>query len=1178
MRRLLLLPLLLAVLVWVDCQSVHAAATLVTWLDNSSGTGQEDNFVVERRIGQTGSFTDINHPAQNAKAYTDTTVSVGTEYCYRVKAVNTAGSSAFGNTACKTVVAVAGMPASAIADARYSLGYLVCDYYTNVSGNDSTNNTPGTNDLNTCIKDAYDNQLVAFLSACGTYRISTTLKMYEWIGWNSSTNAAISSPPFNTNILRGTHLCGGVVRPIVKLNASASGFTDAANPRPMIAVRTFEAQNSGAVVGTAPSNPLGLPSNFRNRDAQCFQTFIEGIDFHTNANAGAIGVVFPCAQGSGFFNSTITATSSYAGMVGLPGRNSVTANISVTGGQYCFRSGPNVPNSTYNGTAGIVVVGLTCTGQTTTTLIFEEDVPPVLVGFDLTKSSDGSAILANLESVLVDGKISMSGSAADDLAINNVNSRNMYVREVWVTGSTSLIRSNGNTVAGSGTWAKIIEYVTNDQFSKDASTNPTTFPGYTAGNARFEARSIINGVLGAAGNPVVLTANSAATPSADLLSRHVWTSLPSFEDGAYEDPRNYSGVSYLGLDPETNSTTGTISTSALQSAINSASGANFGTYAGRVVIPRGSLYINGNITVPANVKLIGAGPRVSVIAQADSWAPTSAVPMLTTADDASATTYVGFLSLWIKTQPTATDFVSFLKWRGGKNSSSAALLLDAQFLAKFVGSGPTNQPRKAVEFTGNGGGRHWISFTPEQIKSTDRNTGYCIICLSSNTQPLSIYGCNSEAGKWVAAPQGVDIKVVSSNAGFRCYGIKREGSSRIATIADSSNVGLFGVGAISTNIGDNLNGGLQVTGGSSNILIANVTVRDMAQISNNESMIREAITGETAFSTVPYPNGIAIYKRGTIFDDPFMTSPPSNPPSFQSATVNAINTVDICFVIFDGTPMLPSTGATGFTFTVNTVSKTPTSVVLTSTSCYRATFAASTITVNTQVVTVAYTPGNITAGGTGTPAAAAFTSQTASNLLSGSTPPVLLHTRYQFYRFYDDWDTSLPYFSTENVPLRAHIGSLFRVVMKVTNTVAQAASEPLFPYISIDGAAAVPLPDTCTSSPVAFADVPELGSYVPLTTRRLTQDQATFVQGYYIESTGAAVPIQWPAPSSETEIGIPIQICPTATVAQTFRLSLYRAGGLPFATYDNATTPFFDIVSQRSSSSITNSAGGGVRQ
>lgn len=205
---------------------------------------------------------------------------------------------------------------------------------------------------------------------------------------------------------------------------------------------------------------------------------------------------------------------------------------------------------------------------------------------------------------------------------------------------------------------------------------------------------------------------------------------------------------------------------------------------------------------------------------------------------------------------------------------------------------------------------------------------------------------------------------------------------------------------------------------------------------------------------------------------------------------------------------------------------------------------------------------------------------------SASTPacgtatatPVLSQTRYNFYNFYGPL-TGLPtYFVDDNVPLRVHIGSRFRVYMKVVNTTAQSASEILFPYVSINGASAVALPDTCTSSPIAFADVPEFGTHIPLTTRTLTQDQSTFVQGYFLEAADAASAIVWTTPPAETEMGVAIQICPTATLGQTFRLYLRREGNVPFASYDNATTPFFDVVSQRSIASMGALSGGGARQ
>lgn len=80
-----------------------AFGAMCTWQDMSSGTSQEDYFILERRPGQTGTFTDIAHPAQDAQSFSDTQVTPGNEYCWRVKAVNATGSGAYSNTACLTI-------------------------------------------------------------------------------------------------------------------------------------------------------------------------------------------------------------------------------------------------------------------------------------------------------------------------------------------------------------------------------------------------------------------------------------------------------------------------------------------------------------------------------------------------------------------------------------------------------------------------------------------------------------------------------------------------------------------------------------------------------------------------------------------------------------------------------------------------------------------------------------------------------------------------------------------------------------------------------------------------------------------------------------------------------------------------------------------------------------------
>ena len=72
----------------------------LTWQDNSN---DEDNFAIERKTGTSGTYTQIALVAANSTSYVDTTVTKGINYCYRVRAVNSAGASAYTNETCKTV-------------------------------------------------------------------------------------------------------------------------------------------------------------------------------------------------------------------------------------------------------------------------------------------------------------------------------------------------------------------------------------------------------------------------------------------------------------------------------------------------------------------------------------------------------------------------------------------------------------------------------------------------------------------------------------------------------------------------------------------------------------------------------------------------------------------------------------------------------------------------------------------------------------------------------------------------------------------------------------------------------------------------------------------------------------------------------------------------------------------
>jgi Divergent InlB B-repeat domain len=76
-----------------------AAELSLMWSDNSDN---EDGFTIERKVGTSGTYSEIATTGPDVASYVDSTVTNGSTYCYRVSAFNAVGESAYSNEACGT--------------------------------------------------------------------------------------------------------------------------------------------------------------------------------------------------------------------------------------------------------------------------------------------------------------------------------------------------------------------------------------------------------------------------------------------------------------------------------------------------------------------------------------------------------------------------------------------------------------------------------------------------------------------------------------------------------------------------------------------------------------------------------------------------------------------------------------------------------------------------------------------------------------------------------------------------------------------------------------------------------------------------------------------------------------------------------------------------------------------
>jgi len=546
---------------------------------------------------------------------------------------------------------------------------------------------------------------------------------------------------------------------------------------------TFKSINPKAVFHYKSNNPSIFSTDW------IMEGGIRAVDFDLGAgNTKAVALYWGCAQYCFIEDVNINARDGFAGLTGIGGANNLLANITVTGGQH----GLYLPSSGEGATWGMqesphnTITGCTFTNQT--------DVPVVLwswggitfIGVTIVKSS-GTAILMKCDTFapvmefpfsMTDSKIEFTTPSASNTAIKNLLHGTVSLSGVYVKGAGIICNSSGDenlTAILFNDWTDVKRY---NYVDKNPRAGQPTDVFYTGIH--------YNAVTGVQYKTAVIYKDPSAPP-ADLTSRHIWASTPSFED------------------PDAVLVPAGSTAAQIQSAINSNT---------KVCLAKGTYTLSAPITLKSNTIFFGCpgfGRCGSILTY--GFTPSKQTWLIDTENSATATTYL----MDICTNPGNANYLGSLHWQAGRNSIIRTVHFD-------TGWDSYERDMIRMYFSGNGGGR---VFNYQDEKNLDgvsslNSINHRKVKVSGTSQQLTFYGLNLERGGSFQLQSSFPCIEMASSSNVRIFGGKCEVYQPYAKIDNCKNVLL-------TNIIDsghlNSNGTTQdlieVAGNSDNIEISN---------------------------------------------------------------------------------------------------------------------------------------------------------------------------------------------------------------------------------------------------------------------------------------------------------------------------------------------------------------------
>ena len=727
------------------------------------------------------------------------------------------------------------------------LGFLLVNDFTDVDPLGVGDSLGG---INEAMQDGNSKDQPVWMSGDAIYRVTDAVRCTLW---DNSEQLVVRGGGGPTT---------SQARPIIRLDDGAADFNDGGgNERPVVAWRQFNFRNGkgGAPFGDNPTDPMNNSGIYEGQANVLFDSVFEGIDIDCGDNTDAFGMYAPCAQRCYFGEIDIDCSNALGGWWGLGGRNSPVQNIKINGGVWQIRNDARGNEAT----GGSCIAGLTLIGNSDTVTPIETDdfVPMTIVGFKITQTNDitiwvsasigrtGYGVLT-----LVDGEITIGGSS---VVFNNANGHTFYARNVYISGTDNIVQSGSEaTVTAVGTTKLVKEYCYTDQTATDAANN------------KYKTNSLIAGVVASTPEPATDIDASVSAPSVDFVKRHS-IDVPSIDSGPFINPIDEGAVSAPAgifgkkLYQDNHDQTTADSLAAFDSAFVKAGLAGHN----RVVMPRGAFFMSAELDPPKDAIFIGISGNFSIIAQKDTWQPTSNVYPVRTADDATGTCHMSHWSIFTRVidGTVAThlvqgefDFFSWVLWRTGKNSTSMLQRADREFIDPTFASGPKHR----YAFSGNAGGKHYAIGD-----AGGRAFGHVdarALLITNTSAPLHIYGINMEISKSGAPDADINCEIINSN-NARLYSNKREGNAQTLVITDCDNIAAYGLGR-QTHDPSVVPDQNTINGTSTNILIAPSLFDQGDEGTSTDGMIKQDVAVPSGAVQINWPEGCSLYKLGTLDD------------------------------------------------------------------------------------------------------------------------------------------------------------------------------------------------------------------------------------------------------------------------------------------------------------------------